>query len=61
MQKIYDEIITSIDRSEKKNAIRTLGTYGEKSIPLLLDINELEIDIDVKNYIMETISQVKKD
>jgi hypothetical protein len=60
MRKIYDEIILSIDSLNRKKGVNTLGSYGKKSIPLIQELYDMEMDEDVKNCMLETITQINK-
>jgi hypothetical protein len=37
-----------------------LGTYGKKAVPLIQELYDMEIDEGVKNYMLETITQINK-
>ena len=60
IRKIYNDVILSIDALNKKKAVNTLGTYGKKAVPLIQELYDMEIDEGVKNYMLETITQINK-
>ena len=60
IRKIYNDVILSVDALNKKKAVNTLGTYGKKAVPLIQELYDMEIDEDVKNYMLETITQINK-
>ena len=60
IRKIYNDVILSVDALNKKKAVNTLGTYGKKAVPLIQKLYDMEIDEDVKNYMLETITQINK-
>jgi hypothetical protein len=35
-------------------------SFGKKSISLIQELYDMEIDEDVKNYMLETITQINK-
>ena len=45
---------------QKKNLINALGSYGKESIPRLQYFYDLEIDYDIKNYIMDIIVRINR-
>jgi hypothetical protein len=60
MREIYNDVILSIDSLNKKKGINTLGSFGKKSIPFIQELYDVETDEDVKNYMLETITQINK-
>jgi hypothetical protein len=60
IRKIYNDVILSVDSLNKKKAVNTLGTYGKKAVPLIQELYDMEIDEGVKNYMLETITQINK-
>ena len=60
IRKIYNDVILSVDALNKKKAVNTLGTYGKKAVPLIQELYDMEIDEGVKNYMLETITQINK-
>ncbi len=60
IRKIYNDVILSVDSLNKKKAVNTLGTYEKKAVPLIQELYDMEIDEGVKNYMLETITQINK-
>ena len=60
MKKIYDDILLSIDSSNKKKGVRALASYGKKTIAFIQELRNIETDEDVKNYMFDTITQIEK-
>jgi hypothetical protein len=60
MKKIYDDILLSIDSTNKKRGVRALASYGKKAIPFIQELRNIETDEDVKNYMFDTITQIEK-
>jgi hypothetical protein len=60
MKKIYDDILLSIDSTNKKRGVRALASYGKKAIPFIQELRNIETDEDMKNYMFDTITQIEK-
>jgi hypothetical protein len=60
MKKIYNDILTCRDSTEKKKDVRALSSYGKKAIPLIQKLRSIETDDDMKNYMFDTITQIEK-
>ena len=60
MKKIYDDILLSIDSSNKKKDVRALASYGKKAIAFIQELRNIETDEDVKKYMFDTITQIEK-
>lgn len=60
MKKIYNDILLSIDFTEKKKGVKALASYGKKAIPLIQELRSIETDDDMKNYMFDTITQIEK-
>jgi hypothetical protein len=60
MKKIYDDILLSIDSTNRKKGVKALASYGKKAIPLIQELRNLETDEDVKNYMFDAITQINK-
>jgi hypothetical protein len=60
MKKIYNDILTCRDSTEKKKGVRALSSYGKKAIPLIQKLRSIETDDDMKNYMFDTITQIEK-
>jgi len=51
MEKIYNDILLSIDPNTKKNGVKALAIYGKRATRLLQELRNLETNNDLKNYI----------
>jgi hypothetical protein len=60
MKKIYDDILSSRDITNKKKYIKALASYGKKAIPFIQELRNIETNEDVKNYMFDTITQIEK-
>jgi hypothetical protein len=60
IRELYNDVILSIDSLNKKKGVNALGSFGKKSIPFIQELYEVETDEDVKNYMLETITQINK-
>jgi hypothetical protein len=61
MKKIYDDILLSIDSTNKKRGVRALASYGKKAIPFIQELRNIETDDNMKNYMFDTITQIEKE
>jgi thiamine phosphate synthase YjbQ (UPF0047 family) len=60
MKKIYDDILSSIDSTDKKKGVMELASYGKKAIPFIQELRNMETNEDMKNYLFDTITQIEK-
>jgi hypothetical protein len=60
MKKIYNNILSSRDSSEKKKGVNALASYGKKVITFLQELRTMETNEDVKNYTFDAIAQIEK-
>jgi hypothetical protein len=61
MKKIYDDVLLSIDSTNKKKGVMALATFGKKAIPLIQELRNMETDEDLKNYMFDAITKIDKD
>ena len=60
MKKIYNDILSSTNSTNKKKGIKALANYGKKAIPLIQELRNIETNEEVKNYMSDTITQIEK-
>jgi hypothetical protein len=60
MKKIYNDILLSRDFTDKKKGVRALAGYGNKAIPFIQELRNIETDDDMKNYMFDAITQIEK-
>jgi hypothetical protein len=60
MKKIYNDILLSMNSTNKKKGVRILASYGKKAIPLIQELRNMETDEDMKNYMFDIIVKIDK-
>ena len=60
MKKIYDDILSSADSTNKKKGVRALAGFGKKAIPFIQELRNIETNEDMKNYMFDTITKIEK-
>ena len=60
MKKIYNDISSSTDPTDKKKGVRALASYGKKAIPFIQELRNIETNEKVKNYMFDIITQIEK-
>ena len=60
MKKIYDDILSSKNSTNKEKGIKALASYGKKAIPYIQELRSIETIEDVKNYMFDIITQIEK-
>jgi hypothetical protein len=60
MKKIYNDILLSIDYTNKRKGVMALASFGKKAIPLIQELRSMETDEDLKNYMFDAITKIDK-
>jgi len=61
MKKIYNDILLSIDSTNKKKGVKALASYGKKAIPFIQELRSVETNEDMKNYMFDIITKIDKE